>query len=55
MKRQYRIYVNGSFQFAFSVDGDVPTEQIAARAAETMKINVRSVDVSPGVLNLLTH
>lgn len=53
IKRQIRIHMNGVFQFAVTTTAE--PEALVRQAADTMKINVRSVDVSPGVINLLTH
>lgn len=52
-RRQFRIYVNGTFQFDLHTDKSAG--QVAQNAAEAMKINVKSAEFSPGLINLLTY
>lgn len=53
MNRQFRIYVNGKFQFPVTIDSDAHVEQVADRAAEAMKLSgVRPV-ITVGQINFV--
>lgn len=52
-KRQYRIYFNGVFQYAFS--SEKAQWEVATDAAKAMNITPKTVKFGTGTINLLTH